>query len=117
MTLYVTAITKTSDLLIDFIEVRLKNGENVSLNWDESGIDRRDDGFTVRYKGVYFDDEYANGRLAELQDFQIVHVELYSPTETHVSVEITEMVFEDGDEEYAVENPPFVSDEEEDTNG
>lgn len=117
MTLYVTAITKTSDLLIDFIEVRLKNGQNVSLNWDESSIDRHYDGFTVRYEGVYFDEEDANGRLAELQDFQIAHVELYSPTETHVSVQITEMIFEDGDKKYAVENPPYVSNDEEDING
>lgn len=117
MTLYVTAITKTSDLLIDFIEVRLKNGENVSLNWDESGIDRHDDGFTVRYKGVCFDEESANGRLSDLQDFEIIHVELYSPTETHASIKITEMVFEDGAEEYAVEDLPYVSDDKGDING
>ena len=39
MTLYLDARTNCSDLMVDFIEVQLSNGEVVSLNWDESEID------------------------------------------------------------------------------
>lgn len=49
--------------MVDVIEVQLSNGEVVSLNWDESGIDRDNAGFSARYKGVCFDEEYADGRL------------------------------------------------------
>lgn len=49
MTLYLDARTNCSDLMVDFIEVQLSNGEVVSLNWDESGIDRDNVGFSARY--------------------------------------------------------------------
>lgn len=36
MTLYLTVKTDVKDLIIDFIEVQLKSGETVSLNWKRS---------------------------------------------------------------------------------
>lgn len=50
MTLYLDARTNCSDLLIDFIEIQLANGEVISLNWDESRICRDDAGFSAQYK-------------------------------------------------------------------
>ena len=38
MKLYVTAITNVPDLTIDYIEVKLKSGKTVSLNWDRSYV-------------------------------------------------------------------------------
>lgn len=38
MRLYLTAETSIPDLYIDYIEVLLKSGEEVSLNWDYSDI-------------------------------------------------------------------------------
>ena len=53
MRLYLTAETSIPDLYIDYIEVLLKSGEEVSLNWDYSDIERTPSGFSARYKGVY----------------------------------------------------------------
>ena len=36
MRLYLTAKTSIPDLFIDYIQVKLKSGEEVSLNWDFS---------------------------------------------------------------------------------
>lgn len=62
MRLYLTAETSIPDLYIDYIEVLLKSGEEVSLNWDYSDIERTPSGFSARYKGMYFDEDYATGR-------------------------------------------------------
>ena len=35
MILYLDARTTVKDLIIDYIEVELANGETASLNWDE----------------------------------------------------------------------------------
>ncbi|NBI16696.1 hypothetical protein D1841_06520 [Neglecta sp. X4] len=53
MILYLSASTDLEDLVIDYIEIKLVTGETVSLNWDESDIERLDNGFNARYKGVY----------------------------------------------------------------
>lgn len=53
MTLILQGTTKTKDLIIDYIEVQLSSGKTVSLNWDESGIDRTPEGFDAKYKGIY----------------------------------------------------------------
>lgn len=71
MTLYLEAKTSIPDLFIDYIEVRLTSGESASLNWDESEIYRNPDGFGAKYKGVYFGEEPANGRLDELRSMVI----------------------------------------------
>ena len=68
MTLYLTASTPVRKVFIDFIEVLLCDGRVVSLNWDESGIDWTEDGFSARYKGICFDEEYANGKMEQLQE-------------------------------------------------
>lgn len=88
MTLYLEATTTIPDLFVDYIEVRLASGENASLNWDESEIYRNPNGFGAKYKGVYFGEEPANGRLDELRDMVITDIGLYSDT-------ISEMEFVD----------------------
>lgn len=88
LTLYLEATTTIPDLFVDYIEVRLASGENASLNWDESEIYRNPNGFGAKYKGVYFGEEPANGRLDELRDMVITDIGLYSDT-------ISEMEFVD----------------------
>ena len=96
MRLYLSANTNIPDIYIDYIEVILTTGEQVSLNWDYSDIDRSEDGFCARYKGVYFGEEYANGRLAELKEITIVEVGYYTEMDVEpVILEIEEMDFED----------------------
>ena len=84
LTLYLEAKTSIPDLFIDYIEVRLTSGESASLNWDESEIYRNPDGFGAKYKGVYFGEEPANGRLDELRDMVITGIGLYSDTEAAI---------------------------------
>ena len=66
MRLYLSARTNVPDIVIDYIEVKFKNGVTTSLTWDESDISRTDTGFDARYKGVYFGEEYANGRIRRI---------------------------------------------------
>lgn len=78
MQLYLTAKTDIDDLVIDYIEVELKNGRTVSLNWDISYVDRTSDGFYGHYLGVCFDEDSAVGRLHELEGMKILTVGTYS---------------------------------------
>ena len=93
MTLYLTASTPVRKVFIDFIEVLLCDGRVVSLNWDESGIDWTEDGFSARYKGICFDEEYANGKMEQLQGLKVTAVGLYSESAQSGDFTIEEMVF------------------------
>ena len=67
MRLYLSVNTDIEDLEIDYIEVRLATGEIVTVDWDESDIAWEENGFDARYKGVSFNEEYANGKLSVRQ--------------------------------------------------
>ena len=110
MILYLKAATSVPDLVIEYIEVALRNGKTVSLNWDESHIDRTKTGFYAKYKGVYFNEKYANGKLDELVGMKIVEVGLYSETEATGGITILEMLFEDDGQELEI-SPPIYSKE------
>lgn len=97
MILYLQAKTTATDLMIDYIEVSLTDGTTVSLNWDESCIDRDETGFGATYKGVCFNEEHADGRIDELQGMQVIDVGLYSEAQAPATILITEMEFVDGD--------------------
>ena len=62
-----------------FTEVKLKNGNTVALNWDESGVYQADEEiYHADYRGVYFDEEYANGRIDELKGAIVTAIQLYA---------------------------------------
>lgn len=104
MILYLDAKTNIKDVYVEFIEVKLNNGKVVSLNWDESYIDRDDDGFSAKYKGVYFDEEYANGKLDLLKGATIESVELYYENDyENPYFVINSMEFEDNGEQLDME--------------
>ena len=110
MVLYLSASTDLADLVIDYIEVRLATGETVSLNWDESDIERLDTGFNARYKGIYFGEEYANGKLDSLRKMQIDKIGIYAESGSYSDIVITEMIFEDDGEQYDLEHLlPYVT--------
>ena len=96
MILYMTAKTNIPEMTIDFIEVREKTDEIIPLNWDESESGVENSIFTGRYKGVYFGEEYANGRIKELKDAQVEHVEIYSELEQNGYFELTKLSVIDG---------------------
>lgn len=102
MLLYVKVETDIKDVYIDYLEVKLKDGQEVSLNWDESEISRKVNGFEARYKGVCFGEEYANGRINDLKDCKVIDVGLYSEMEGNFYFRITDMLFVDGDNNYAM---------------
>ena len=108
MILYLGASTAYPDLMIDFIEVRLKSGILVSLNWDYSEIMRTEKGFDAIYKGVYFDEEYAAGKLQELKDVEITYVQIYSERKGEISFSIDEMEFWDNYESLPYIPPPLA---------
>ena len=111
MTLFLQAKTTAADLMVDYIEICLTVGTTVSLNWDESYIDRDETGFSATYKGVYFDEENAGGRIDELQGMRIVDVGLYSETQVPAKIFITEMEFVDDDKRIRFINPyPIAED-------
>lgn len=101
--LYVKATTNIPDLVIDFIEVKLSSGKEVSLNWDCSGYSLDGTDYEGRYKGVYFDEEYANGRLDELIDLEITDVGIYSESNSDAEeLCISELLFDDNGKELSI---------------
>ena len=95
MRLYLTAKTAMKDLVIDYIEVNLKNGKTISLTWDESEFAIEDGLFTARYKGVYFDEVYGNGLINELRDMQIAEIGVYSENNEPVTLAVVHVTVED----------------------
>ncbi len=98
MRLYVTAKTTMRDMVIDYMDVLLADGREVSLNWDESEFFVEDGVFTARYKGVYFDEEYANGQINALKDMEARYIGIYA--EEKGRIKNIAMKFEDGNETY-----------------
>lgn len=78
MIAYVKAITKSADACIDAIVLRKSNGDETILTWDESMVSRTDYGFEARYKGVYFDEVYANGKPEEVENATLSDVICYT---------------------------------------
>ena len=110
MRLYLTAKTSIPDLYIDYIEVKLKSGEEVSLNWDYSDIERTPSGFSARYKGVCFGEGYANGRIDELRDMKITDIGVYYESEHEQDIKIEIMDFVDDDKQLIFSPPELIRD-------
>lgn len=114
MILYLSVNTGIEDLGIDYMEIKLGTGETVLIDWDESDISRLENGFYARYKGVYFDGEYANGKLSSLRGMQIDYINFWTESESGPEIVITGMTFEDAGEQYTPEHllPYVISIEE-----
>ena len=113
MRLYLDAETNFANkdgLSIDFIEVQLKNGETISLNWDESDFGIEDGVFSARYKGLYFNEAYANGRLEKLFGMKVTEVGFNAETNKPLDFIITDMQFEEGEAELSITYPYAIMD-------
>ena len=95
-------------MFIDYIQVKLKSGEEVSLNWDYSDIERTPSGFSARYKGVYFDEEHANGRIEELRDMKITDIGVYFESKHEQDIKIEVMDFVDDDKQLVFSPPELI---------
>lgn len=78
MIIYLEAKTNLSHACIDYITALLPSGEEFSLAWDESEFGVEEGLFTGRYKGVTFNEEYANGKLAVLLGAELTEIQLYT---------------------------------------
>lgn len=96
MVLCVNVKTKIKDLVIEYIEVVLKNGEFVNLNWDYSEIERDDDGFSAFYRGVYFGEEKAKDCISKLEDLSIACIGLYSEENGPWDIHLDTLDFDEG---------------------
>lgn len=99
MILYISAKTDVPDMIIDFLEIRLASGKVITVDWDESNITRTATGFFARYKGVYFDEKYANGKINILKGMRIESVCIYSESKEDPDVLIEELQFLDAGRE------------------
>lgn len=112
MILYLEAKTNIKDVFIESIEVKLNNNEIVYLTWDESHISREKDTFSAKYKGVYFNDDYANEKIDLLKGAYITYVELYYEEEYESPyLVLKDMFFEDGNNELDFDTKNFIVDE------
>lgn len=109
MKLYLSTDTDIEDVEIDYIEVKLATDETVTVDWYEGDIAWEDNGFNALYKGVYFDEEYANGKLSSFHGMQIEYINLYTESDSDSDIVITDMTFEDEGEQYTPEHLlPYV---------
>lgn len=104
MVLCVNAKTKIPDLVIEYIEVVLKNGEFVNLNWDYSEIERTPEGFTAFYRGVCFGEERARNCLEKLKGLAVACVGLYSEQAGPLDISIDTLDFDDNGEMLVIED-------------
>lgn len=108
MIMYLQVQTDVRDLRVDVIKFNLKSGEEVTVDWDSSSIARDDDGFVGRYKGVYFNDKYANGRLDDIDKPKVSSVRVSSANCETADLVITGIKFIDGETEKSFETDfPF----------
>ena len=107
MTLYLIAQTDIDDLTIDFIEVELKSGKTVSLNWDASWITRCGNEIRADYEGVCFGEESAAGKIEQLEEMRVKEVGMYSDKlgEGQYSLSIEIMEFYDGNKSLTFHKP------------
>lgn len=106
MELYLTVKTDIDDLTIDFIEVRLKSGKQVSLNWDYSWADRRNGSIQYHCIGICFNEKNASGKLSRLKGMRVTDVGRYSDRygEGSFSLSIEKMEFYEGGKSLIFEN-------------
>ena len=105
MEITIKGSASVKDLIIDFIEVELKSGQTVSLNWDYSNVDRNDNQFEARYSGIYFGEKSADDRIDDMEDLIINTVGMYSESSETADLEIKEMIVEEDGKVLCFTNP------------
>lgn len=112
MILSLKAKTNLSQAYVDYITVKTVSGKQFSLNWDSSEVIHGPE-YEACYKGVYFDEEYANGRGEELKGFVIEEIQVYTEAEdiSDAFFKIESIIVEDGEviEEYDCSNMSYTT--------
>ena len=91
MNIFLIGKSDAEDLVIDFIEMELKTGKTVSLDWDFSRIERKHGGqFEATYEGLNIGGKSACG-LSLLKGATVTAVGLYSESSGRADLDILEM--------------------------
>ena len=110
MNLYLIAKTTVKDLVIDYIDVVLTNGCRVSLNWNESEIERTHTGFKASYKGLHISENSEKVHFAELEKMTIITVGLYSELDAPWDIYIAMLQIEE-DGQSLKRHAPFCTED------
>lgn len=90
--------SKHNDARVDYLTFGDGCGNEINISWDSSDWWDEDDGSRHFYcKGVYFDDEYANGQIDRLENMSLTGFQLYSPSadEEYYEGEFEAICFDD----------------------
>ncbi len=87
--------TNADDLRVEFLEVRLKSGRLVTVDYDSSEYYTENGYRMSMHKGVCANEEYLNGRLNELEGMQVIGVGLYSEKHSTIDFELVELTIDD----------------------
>ena len=106
MVLYLEAETRDDTVTIEAIDFVLNNGKEVMMTWDESDISRHENGFSAKFKGVEFNEKYANGNLGLVKGGRISDIRLYSEKKEDIPFKVTGMLFDDYGERCSIDLDP-----------
>lgn len=105
MILYIDAVSPHKFLYIDYLYLKCKDGREIGIDWDETDWAYENGAYSSRHKGVYFNDEYANGRVKEIEGAELGDVFFEwsgsesEPDNSTNGFNITSIIFEDYDDE------------------
>lgn len=106
MRIYINGKSDLSLNKIDSIEMLLKDGRTVLVDWDETDISSKNGEFSLRGKGVYIDDEYPDC-IGVLEGCKITEINLDEEAGgSFITIESLE--FSQGDDSYFCETVPFT---------
>lgn len=75
MDLYAEIGTNNKTLYMDSLTIIPETGEPIRITWDEADHDRKNDTLYVCCHGVYFNNEYANGRIHEMENVKTKEIQ------------------------------------------
>lgn len=77
MIIRVTANTSLSQAALNYMEFHTPSGD-ILVDYDEASSIIENDVMKCRMKGVYFNDEYANGMLSDLNQAKLYRIQIYT---------------------------------------
>ena len=86
----------------DYIEVTTREGSTLTIDWDESSWAVEQDFLHVRCKGVYFNEEYANGKGELLAGGKVTGMQLFLNGNEELGVQNFHLIFDDNHQEYQI---------------
>ncbi len=94
MILYILCKTDSKSFVLDGMTIRLPDKSEKQVTWDETDISVKsplNDIVELRCKGAYLDEEYANGRIDEFGQAEIIALDLYAEDGTYFQIDEIEI--------------------------